>query len=217
MIEKAPMNDESKTPSNDYDPGMSLATPEILNRWLDFETMTLWDAALIAHGASPDAGGIGLSERSKRAVEETCEVLSRVVKLKPGKGEGIEALYATAEIFEVLVRKGHEFPAMVKAALLERHLIPSGTRRIRSQPHGNTVLNEDKRVQMMRAMICVLANPDLHPSCRDRGAVDGEVVGTDLARTIMANQKDLFVGGKATQVPGTIAKLFNDIVRPQVP
>ncbi len=217
MIEKAPMNDESKTSSNDYDPGMSLATPEILNRWLDFETMTLWDAALIAHGASPDAGGIGLSERSKRAVEETCEVLSRVVKLKPGKGEGIEALYATAEIFEVLVRKGHEFPAMVKAALLERHLIPSGTRRVRSRQHGNTERFENDRIQVMQAMINVLADPVLHPTCRKDTAMDAPVIGIELARTIVRNQKTLFDDGKSSQKLETIAKLFNEIVRPQIP
>ncbi len=45
------MNDESKTPSNDADPERGLATPDILKRWLAFETMNLRHAALIAHGA----------------------------------------------------------------------------------------------------------------------------------------------------------------------
>ena len=94
------MNDESKTPSNDADPEMGLATPDILKRWLEFETMTLWDAALIVHGASPDAGGLGLYESRRRAVEDTRDVLMRMVELTPEKGEGDRALYKTAKIFK---------------------------------------------------------------------------------------------------------------------
>ena len=75
---------------------------------------------------------------------------------------------------------------------------------------------EGPRIQVMQAMICVLANPEYRPSCRKDETVDGSVSGAALARTIMANQKDLFVDGKSPQMPDTIAKLFNDIVRPQV-
>jgi len=216
MIEKAPMNDESKTPSNDYDPGRSLATPEILNRSLNFDSMTLWDAALIAHGASPDAGGLGLDKSHRRAVEDTHKVLSRLVKLTPVKGEGDEALYETANIFKALAAKGHEFPAMVKEALRDRDLISSGKRHVRSQPHGNTERFENDRIQVMQAMISVLADPVLHPTCRENAAIDGPVVGIALARTIVVNRQALFDGGKLPQQPETIAKLFNEIVPPQV-
>ena len=210
------MNDESKILSNADDPEMGLATPEILERWLSFETMTLRHAALISHGASPEAEGLGLYEGNRQAVEDTLDVLSRVVRLSPVKGEGDQALYATSKVFKALAEKDHVFPATVRAALLERKLIPSGKRRVQAQQHGNAERFEDDRVQVMQAMIRVLADPMLHPACRKDGTVDGPVIGIDIARTVISNQKALFEGGKSPQKTGTIAKLFNEIVSPQV-
>ena len=69
----------------------------------------------------------------------------------------------------------------------------------------------------MYAMIRVLADPALHSTCRADAATSSPVVGTALARTIVANRLALFDGGKLPQQPETIAKLFNDIVPPQIP
>ena len=65
-------------------------------------------------------------------------------------------------------------------------------------------------------MIQVLADLQLHPSCRKDGAVDGPVIGEELARTIVSKTETLFEDGKLPLKPGTIAKLFNEIVPPQV-
>ena len=178
------------------------------------DTMTL--DSLNLGGIGPRGRSLGLDKSHRRAVEDTHKVLSRLVKLTPVKGEGDEALYETANIFKALAAKGHEFPAMVKEALRDRDLISSGKRHVRSQPHGNTERFENDRIQVMQAMISVLADPVLHPTCRENAAIDGPVVGIALARTIVVNRQALFDGGKLPQQPETIAKLFNEIVPPQV-
>ena len=210
------MNDESKTPSNDADPERGLATPDILKRWLEFETMTLRHAALIAHGASPEAEGLGLYDENQQAVEDTRDMLSRVVKLTAVKGEGEQALYETSKIFRALAAKDHDFPAKVRAALLERKLISSGRHRVRAQTHGNAERHENIRTPALRAMIRVLADSALHPLCRKDGAADGAVIGEELAKVIILKADTLFENGKSPLKQGTIAKLFNEIVPPQV-
>ncbi len=210
------MNEEPVNQGGNEDPELGLATREILDKWLGKESMSLRHAALIANGASPETEGRGVSAARKAAVRDAEDVLTRSVKLTPVGTVGGQELYETSEVFRALEKKGHKFPALVKKALLRKNLISSGTRRVRSQPHGNTVLNEDKRVQVMHAMIRVLADPALHPTCREDAATDGPVVGEALARTIVANRQALFDGGKLPQEPGTIAKLFNEIVPPQV-
>ena len=104
---------------------------------------------------------------------------------------------------------------LVKEALLKNNRIRPTTRR---QPvlHGTTERFEEDRIQVMHAMIRVLADTALHPTCREDAAMDGPVVGIELARTIVRNQKTLFDGGESPQKPETIAKLFNQIVPPQV-
>jgi len=65
-------------------------------------------------------------------------------------------------------------------------------------------------------MIQVLADTTLHPTCRKGGAIDGPVIGADIARTILSSRQTLFEGGKLPLKSETIAKLFNEIVPPQV-
>lgn len=171
---------------------------------------------LIAHGASPDAQGLGLSVDREAAVVETCDFLSRVIKLKPVKTVGDQELYETSKVFQPLAaRKGQEFPALVQEMLLDKKLIRFGIQ-VRPQPHGNVERYEGPRTQVLHAMIRVLADPGLHPTCRKDGAVDSPVIGTDIARTVIASQQALFDGGKSPLKPGTIAKLFNEIVPPQI-
>ncbi len=210
------MSEELVNQGGSEDPETGLATREILDRWLAHDSMSLRHATLIANGANPEREGRGVSAARKAAVRDAEDVLTRSVELTPVGTVGGQELYETALVFQVLAAKNHDFPAMVQEALLEKNLIPSGTRRVRSQPHGNTVLNEDKRVQVMHAMIQVLADTALHPTCRKGAAMDGRVVGIELARTIVRNQKTLFDGGKSPQKPESIAKLFNQIVPPQV-
>jgi hypothetical protein len=82
--------------------------------------------------------------------------------------------------------------------------------------HGNTKVNEEKRVQVLHAMIRVLADPDLHPKCRQGGDPEGTAVGEQLGALIVRLEDQLFPDEKSPRAAGTIAKLFNDIVRPQV-
>ena len=210
------MSEELVNQGRTEDPETGLATREILDIWLGKESMSLRHAALIANGANPEREGRGLSDDRKTAVRDAEDVLTRSVELTPVGTVGGSELYETELVFQVLAAKNHDFPAMVQKALLEKNPIPSGMRQVRSQPHGNTVLNEDKRVQVMHAMIRVLADTALHPTCREDAAMDGPVVGIELARTIVRNQQNLFEGGKSPQKPGTIAKLFNEIVPPQI-
>ena len=209
------MNDDSISPDGDKDPETGLATTEILSEWLGKESMSLEDAAQIAHGANPAQQCSGLHADRVKAVFDTTDFLERSIKLEVAKTVGGDELYAPRDIFQALAaRKGHKFPTLVRKILLEKHLIRPG-KQVRSQRSGYVERYEGPRIQVMQAMICVLANPEFRPSCRKDDTVDGPVSGAALARTIMANQKDLFVDGKSPQLPDTIAKLFNDIVRPQ--
>lgn len=209
------MSEESVNQSGNEDPEPGLATREILEKWLAYDSMSLWHAALIAHRASPAAEGLGLSADREAAVRETREFLSRSIELKLLKTVGDQELYKTSEVFQELANKGHKFPALVREILLKNNLIRPTMRR---QPvrHGNVERFEEERIQVMYAMIRVLADPALHPTCRENAATDGPVVGIALARTIVANRQVLFDGGKLPQQPETIAKLFNDIVPPQI-
>ena len=209
------MSEESVNQGGKADPELGLATPEILETWLAYDSMSLWDAALIAHGASPDAGGLGLNAGRREAVEGTYDILVRSAQLEPVKVKEDQELYKTSEVFQVLASKGHRFPVMVKEILLKKRHIRSGTQ-VRSVRHGNTERYESDRIQVMHAMIRVLADPNLQTTCRKNGAADGPVVGVDLARTIDANRQALFDSGKSPRKTETIAKLFNEIVRPQI-
>ncbi len=143
-------------------------------------------------------------------------MLSRVVKLTAVKGEGEQALYETSKIFRALAAKDHDFPPKVRAALLERKLIPSGRHRVRAQPHGNAERHENNRTRVLHAMVHVLADSALHPLCRKDGAADGPVIGEELAKIIILKADTLFEDGMSPLKLGTIAKLFNEIVPPQV-
>ena len=192
-----------------------LATLEILKRWLAFESITLSDAALIAHGASPDAGGLGLSEDRSRAIADTHDVLSRSTRLRPPKVVDDQELHETSDVFRTLWTGGHRFPEIVGVMLLKMHVVHSGTQ-VQRQRHSHAERYGDDRIQVMRAMIQVLADPTLHPTCRRDGGVEGTFVGIDLARTIIANEERLFEARKSPQKARTVAKLFNKITGPKV-
>jgi len=196
-------------------PVMDLATRDSLDKWLDKETMSLRHAAFIAHGASPLAADRGMSADRRAAVRDTDDFLTRSIRLKPLKTVGDQQLYKTTEIFDELARMDHKFPTFVREILLKKHLIRPGTR-VRAERHGNAERYEGNRIQVMHAMIRVLANPDVHSSCRKDGASDGRLVGMDVARTVIAHQQALFESGKSPQKAETIAKLFNEIVPPQI-
>ncbi len=164
-----------------------LATPEALEDWLSRKAITLWDAALIANGALPGTDASTISKQRRDTVFATQELLSRSVGLEPAKTAADQELYKIETVFKALAEADHEFPDSIRAALQARALIPK-PRGAWQLPHGNTLANEDKRQQVIHAMIRVLADPKLHPSCRKDGAEDGEVLGTDLARTIIANE-----------------------------
>ena len=210
------MNDDSISQDGDKDPETGLATPEILDHWLGKESMSLWHAAFIAHGANPVQQGSGLHADRVADVLATEDFLSRSTKLKVVRTVGDQELYATSEIFQTLAeRKGWKFPAPVSEMLLEKKLIRLGIQ-VRPQRHANAERYETERTKVLHAMVWVLADPILHPTCRKGGAIDGPVTGADLARTIVAKCDTLFEGGELPMKSETIAKLFNDIVPPQV-
>ncbi len=158
------MSEESDLGGN-ANPVTGLGTRDILDIWLCKESMSLRHAAFIAHGASPMAADRGMSAHRRAAVKDTDDALTRSIKLKPSKTVGDQELYKTSEVFQELARKGHNFPTPVREILLKKHLIRSGTQ-VRSERHGNTERYESNRIQVMHAMIRVLANPDAHPSYR---------------------------------------------------
>ncbi len=208
------MSEESDQGGN-ANPVTGLCTRDILDIWLGKESMSLRHAAFIAHGASPLAADRGMSVDRRAAVRDTDDFLTRSIRLKPLKTVGDQQLYKTTEIFDELVRTGHKFPTPVREILLNKHLVRVDTR-VRAERHGNAERYEGNRIQVMRAIIRVLANPDVHSSCRKDGASDGRVVGMDVARTVIAHQQALFESGKSPQKAETIAKLFKEIVPPQV-
>ena len=208
------MSEEVVNQGGDKDPELGLATRKILEKWLGKESMSLRHAAFIAHGASPEAGGRGLYAARRAAVKDTDDSLTRSIALKPLKTVGDLELYETSKVFQELASKDHKFPTKVKNVLLAKKIIRPVE--MRPERHGNTDRFESDRTQVLHAMVEVLADLQLHPSCRKGGAVDGAVVGMDLARTVIANQQVLFDGGKSPLETETIAKLFNEIVPPQV-
>ena len=163
---------------------------------------------------NPEAGGRGLYAARRAAVKDTDDSLTRSIALKTLKTVGDLELYETSKVFQELASKDHKFPTKVKNVLLAKKIIRPVE--MRPERHGNTDRFESDRTQVLHAMVEVLADLQLHPSCRKGGAVDGAVVGMDLARTFIANQQVLFDGGKSPLETETIAKLFNEIVPPQV-
>jgi len=192
-----------------------LARREILEERLDHDGMSLWDAALIANGAHPATDASALTKRLRDAVYDTESILNRLIKLKPAKVIDGHELYETVKVFRELQKTSHRFPTLVAEVLIKKWLIRSQSLGQRKR-HGNAERFENERIEVMKAMIRVLANPELNIACREKEAPENRVVGAALARKVIENQDWLFEDEKSPRQSGSIANLFNEIVPPQV-
>jgi hypothetical protein len=201
---------DSKTASANSKEQCGLLTDEVLDEWLRFETLTLWHAALLANDACPQAMGLGLSPAHEGEVVDTYNLLRRSGKLRPTGTEDDTNLYNARGLFKDLDRQGFSFRPKIKQALLKRGII-GGIKRIRGDAHGNILRYETQRSEVYAAIIRVLADPNLHSQCCKDGTADSEVVGVHVARTVIANEQQLFENGKCPVKQETIAKYFNEI------
>lgn len=196
-------------------PDDGMATPEVIQEWLNRDTISIWDAALIANGAYPGTDAGLVSKECRDAVYETEGLLGRSTALKRVDTAIEQDLFQIETVFKALENSGHEFPLLVKDALQDRKLI-SKKRGTWQAVHKNTAINEQKRTQVLHAIIRVLADPELHPKCRKDCEALGEVVGSHLGELIVRLEDRLFPDEKSPRQAGTIAKQFNDIIRTQV-
>ena len=104
-------------------PEDGMATPEALDEWLGRDTISLWDAALIANGAYPGTDAGRISRDCCIAVFETEQLLSRSTGPEVANTASDQILFLIATVFEALERANHEFPTSVKAALRDRGFI----------------------------------------------------------------------------------------------